>query len=416
MIGLSQKIDHPSMSALTEAFQAINNKEDFSQLTNTILEKALGLSDSRSATLLLVNKTTGELEIAAVRHVPERVITGYLQQPVRAVQVSDVYQDVEDAFAVTCSLAGLGELAAAEFDHYYVLPIRIHRKIIGYLTLACDQPFLVNPTSRERFSLYLEFMAQTIESAYFIYQLQQQNAHLELMMTKLQNTKNHLKRTEKMALVGQLAASVAHEIRNPLTIIGTSLQLVFEKMGTDHHDHELFETMLTKVRTVDQTIKELMSFARPVRLMLKSFPIERAIDRVVTFVSRKFAAKGMRIQKDLGANLPNVFLDEEQTERLLLNLLLNAYAVLPERGSVTISVTHDARQPRLSLRLADDGPGIPPEQVNQIFDPFFTTRQEGSGLGLFLVKNLIEEMNGSIEAANQEPHGAVFVLKCPIAL
>lgn len=404
----------PSMDEMAKSFQAINNKEDFGQLSNTILEQATMLTGALAAALLLVNKNTGELEIAAVRQVPEEVITNYMQHPVRAAAIADFYKRSGNAFELSFHFDGIRQLASAGYDHSLVLPINIRQKIIGYLTLSSANAFLDNSAARDRFGLYLEFSAQAIESAYFIYQLQQQNAHLELMMTKLQNTQNHLKRTEKMALVGKLAASVAHEIRNPLTIIGTSLQLTYEKLEKAHPDKELFETMINKVRSVDQTIKELMVFARPIQLVLKSFGLENTLDRVITFVSRKFASKGISITKDIPQSLPPVYLDEEQTQRILINLLLNAFEFLDEKGSISLIARYESHQPWISLTVADDGKGIPKENIRQIFDPFFTTRTEGSGLGLFMVKHLIEEMDGSIEVDNQKPHGAVFVLRLPV--
>ncbi len=407
----------PTLEEISHALTVINNidhKEDFGRLSNVLVEKALYLSRAQSGCLLLVNKRTGELEITAVRNMPEEIITGYLQQPVRASAIHDDYEQGKNEFDYRPGPAMLNQLAAADYPYFYILPVRIGGKIIGYLTLSAGQPFLTTPDKRELFRLYLAYVAQAIESAYFIYQLQQQNAHLELMMTKLQNTQNHLKRAEKMALVGKLAASVAHEIRNPLTIIGTSLQLSFEAMAPDHQDRQLFETMLSNVRSVDLTVKELMNFARPVQLTFTSFPVDKALNRVLTFVSKKFEHKGVSITYRVPGDLPPVWMDEEQLQRVLINLLLNAYDHLEAHGEVAITVRHEPRQPWVQLIVADNGPGIAPEAADKIFEPFYTTRTQGSGLGLFMVKHLMEEMEGSIELDRQEPHGAVFVLRLPV--
>ncbi len=407
----------PTLEEINDAFATINaidHKEDFGRLSNILVEKAVALSRAQAGGLLMVNKRTGELEITAVRHMPEDVITRYLQQPVRASVINDSYDQIKNEFQSPSGHPLLNQLAAADFDNYVILPIRIREKIIGYLTLSAEQPFLNSPVAQELFRLYLAFAAQAIESAYYIYQLQQQNAHLELMMTKLQNTQNHLKRAEKMALVGKLAASVAHEIRNPLTIIGTSLQLSFEAMAPEHPDRRHFETMLSNVHSVDQTIKALMNFARPVQLTITAFPLEQALNRVLTFVSKKYDHKGLTIINNLPEGLPPVWMDEEQLQRVLINLLLNAYDHLEAQGQVSITAQHEPKQPWVQMMVADNGPGIAQGAAEKIFEPFYTTRPQGSGLGLFMVKHLMEEMDGSIELDRQDPHGAVFVLRLPV--
>ncbi|MCD4813423.1 hypothetical protein K8S19_07010 [bacterium] len=405
----------PSLQALIRAFQEMNNQDDFGILSSMVLTIATDLFQAQAATLLLTNRMTGDLEIAAVKQVPEEFVTAYMQHPERAGTLSDFYRGGVPPEQIPQHAPLLAQLAGADYPWCGILPITIRGKIIGYLTLADEVSLLLDEATREKMDLFIEYIAQGIENAYFIFQLKQQNTRLERMMTKLQNTQNHLKRTEKMALVGKIAATVAHEIRNPLTIIGTNLQLVFDKMEAGHPEQSLYESMINKVRNVDHTIKELMVFARPLQLLPKRLVLEKTLDRVITFVEKKYQTRELCIIKQIPADMPEVFLDEEQTQRIFINLLLNAYQFLPVQGSVTIQAGYRPGDSWVSMMVADTGSGIAPEHLQQVFEPYFTTRTEGNGLGLFMVKHLLEEMNGTIEVRSEPQSGAKFILHLPIA-
>lgn len=399
---------------LIQALRELNSHDDFSFLTNSILRVVSEVFSVQAATLLLTNKMTGDLEIAAVKNVPEDVVTHYMQKPTRAKAVAEYYHPANNRFGLQLRNEEINLLAAAEYQVFVILPIQIQDKIIGYLTLASNGSLFSEQAEQEKMGIFLEYIAQRIENAYYIYQLLQQNARLELMMTKLQNSQNHLKRAEKMALVGKIAATMAHEIRNPLTVIGTSLQLVYDKLSKDNPDYDLFQQMISRVRSVDQTIKELLVFARPMKIELKALDLEDTLDHVIGFVRKKYESRGLTIEKQFPDELPKVFMDEEQTQRIVINLLLNAYNFLPENGTVVVRAWHNAGDPYVTMEVVDNGPGIAAENSNDIFEIFYTTRSEGNGLGLFLVKHLLEEMNGTITVQSDGKAGAEFKLRLPV--
>jgi len=399
---------------MIRAFREINNQTDFNLLAKTVLEQSHALFGAEAASLLLVNKNTGDVEIASVRNVPEQEIAAYLQQPARAREVADFFEQADPAGAASLKHPTLVPLALAGYSEHAIWPIRIQGKIIGYLLFAASRPFEVEESARDRVELFLEYIAQAIENAYLIFQLRQQNSHLELMMTKLQNAQNHLRRAEKMALAGKLAATIAHEIRNPLTIIGTTLQWKYEKMDSGDPDRGLMETMIAKVRSMDQIIKELLVFARPLQVEVKPVSLRQAIDRVLVFVEKKFQAKNIAIQEEIPNELPLILTDGEQIQRVFINLLLNAYQAVPRSGVVKVNARQDGAR-HVRVTFTDNGSGIPQENLSRIFEPFFTTTPEGSGLGLFLVKHILEEMNAEIEVKSEPGAGTEFVLRLPKA-
>jgi len=396
---------------LTHALRELNRQHEFVPLVGAALQTACRLFHAESAALLLSNRSTGVLDIAAVENMPSEAILAYQRRPARTACLS--------TSPVAANLVGdqsvISGLAAAGFPRHVIVPIVIQDKSIGCLTLAAAQPLLASADELARMELFLEYIAQAIENAYLIFHLRERNSRLELMMTKLQNTQNHLKRAEKMALVGKIAAAVAHEVRNPLTIINTSLQLAYEKMQPEHPERSLYEIMIAKVHAVDQTIKELMNFSRPIELRPAPLVLAETLAKVVTFVGKKFESRKLQLQSDLPADLPRVLLDNEQIQRIFLNLFLNSMHVLPEQGWVRVRAWREPGKPWVMLSFADSGPGITPEQAQHLFEPFFTTRPDGTGLGLFLIKHLLEEMNGGIELRTQSPQGAEFLLWLPVA-
>jgi signal transduction histidine kinase len=404
-----------SPQAFIQAFREVNDQSDFGLLSNTVLEQTTKLFCAEAASLFLANKTTGDIDVAAVRHVPEECIAAYIKNPCRAAVIAGLFPNQDPWGPASLPHEPLTQLVSAGYALALFFPIRIQEKIIGYLALSSSEKIGALPEVREKLGLFLEFIAQAIENAYLIFQLRQQNSHLELMMTKLQNAQNHIRRAEKMALVGKLAASIAHEIRNPLTVIGASLQWLFEKMEKENPDRRLFDTMITKVRSMDQTIKELMVFARPLQLICKPISLPETMERVTVFIDKKYLLKKISISQTFAADLPKVWADEEQLQRVFINLFLNAYQFVPENGKVHVRSWQDPGQPWMMLSFSDNGQGISGENISRIFEPFFSTQLEGTGLGLFFVKHILEEMNGTIEVKSEPPYGTEFILRLPIA-
>ncbi len=403
--GLGKANQDASWLDLRQAFQAINSEKEFAPMISAVLRYACRLFQADGAALLLANKQNGSLEMAAIENLSEDAVSRYRTEPART-------QSLE--LGGTESGYGLIRNLAEGFAQHMIQPIQLQNKIIGALVLASMRLSENTRERQERLDVFLEYIAQAIENAYLIFQLRQQNGHLEAMMTRLQNTQDHLKRAEKMALVGKIATAVAHEMRNPLTIIGTTLQLVYEKMSVDNSERDLYSGMISKVRAVDQTIKELMTFARPVQIHPQPLCLDAVIAKVVTFISKKYAHHRLELRVEVAHDLPQVFLDEEQLQRILINLFLNAYNFLPEGGCVTVQARYIEKTAWLELVFSDNGPGVSPQHAPQIFEPFFSTRVDGTGLGLFLVKYLLEEMQGSIELNQVAPEGAEFHLRLPI--
>lgn len=230
------------------------------------------------------------------------------------------------------------------------------------------------------------------------------------MVGQLQENQDKLVSLEKMAAWREIARVLAHEIKNPLTPIQLTVQQLRDKYdGADENYRRLLfdctEIIYDEVETLRTLVREFSDFAR--MPAMKKEPLQ--INEVIADVLRLFSAYAIACYP---ADVPEIPLDGEKMRRVFINLLENALAAAGERGQVEISVTRLASQ--VQVRISDNGPGIEPPLLNKIFEPYFTTKHRGMGLGLAVVKKIIEEHDGKISAANKTGGGAVFTILLPV--
>ncbi len=220
-------------------------------------------------------------------------------------------------------------------------------------------------------------------------------------------------RAAQLATVGELAASLAHEIKNPLAGIQGAVQILLDQTGSGDPHREIFEAILQQVDRLGHTLRELLDFARPMPPQFTSAALNDIVERVASLVGKDPAAAQTDLVKDLAEDLPPVWLDEPQISQVLLNIMLNAVQMMPDGGQVTVRTRRDGLD-HVAVEVADSGPGIPAHVLPQIFKPFFTTKHKGSGLGLAICDRIVRDHGGTIEAANGEGRGATFCVLLPI--
>ncbi|WP_062017801.1 ATP-binding protein [Aureimonas sp. AU4] len=224
-----------------------------------------------------------------------------------------------------------------------------------------------------------------------------------------------LRRKERFATLGEIAAGFAHEVRNPLGIIKTTAELV-QRGSSVEADRRRLGYVADEVRRIDRLIRDFLVFARPVQRtsLVTSDELMRH-----TMASCQTAADGQGIALIVENRAESALLrvDLDQIVQAFLNLVINALQAMDSRdaGRIRIDVTRLAEPGSVSFLFADEGPGIPPELLERIFDPFVTTKEQGTGLGLATVFAIVESHGGWIEARNGERGGAVFEITLPLA-
>ena len=259
--------------------------------------------------------------------------------------------------------------------------------------------------------------------------------------TELKRAEVSARRKERLASLGELSAGVAHEIRNPLAGIGASAQLLSERLGADENHRRLIELILDEVARLDRIVDSMLQFARPPEPRLRLAPFGDVLDRALGLLAEEAETAGVAIKTQAPGDLPQIWIDPDQIEQVVLNLARNALQAMEESGgSLTLTLTlrrvsrpryvrvrsgrrredRGAVQPSdgplqdwVELEVRDTGHGIPPEEIDRIFNPFYTTRKRGTGLGLAISEAIVREHGGMITVQSTPGHGTTVLLDLP---
>jgi two-component system sensor histidine kinase HydH len=225
------------------------------------------------------------------------------------------------------------------------------------------------------------------------------------------------KKIDRLVSLGELSAYVAHEIRNPLTGIRTTVQFVSSKLKPNDARREDLDDVIKELDRIEQIITGLLLFARPQSGRPTLTSVHGVIEKTLAGIELHLADAGVAIERDLAEDLPEVWLDPDLIHQVFLNLCLNAIQAMPTGG--TLKVTTGVRRYRtrrsfVDVSFTDSGVGIPREAMEKIFDPFFTTRSMGTGLGLSISLQIIRDHGGVITARNNSGGGATFRVSFPL--
>ncbi|HEX8567842.1 MAG TPA: ATP-binding protein [Pyrinomonadaceae bacterium] len=235
-------------------------------------------------------------------------------------------------------------------------------------------------------------------------------------LEKTRQLEQQLQQAEKSAVVGRLGSAIAHEIRNPLNYINLTLDHLRAKFApAAEPERETFERLTSQLKKevgrINGQITDFLRYSRPVKLNLQPVNIRRVIEDSMRIVQAQAEEQNVTISIVERENPPEIFGDSEILRSVFNNLFLNAVQAMCDGGQlkVTISNADDAAQ----IEVADTGGGIPPENLDKIFEPYFSTKETGTGLGLAIVKKIVEDHNGTIEAASKVNEGTVFTVILP---
>ncbi len=266
-------------------------------------------------------------------------------------------------------------------------------------------------------------------------------------LTQDQRLQRELRLRERLATVGELAAGVAHEIRNPLAGISSAAQVLLTRFEPRDDRQKFCRVIIEQVDRLDHTVTSLLKFARPPEPQLRPTLLPDVIERVLTLEAERLAEGKVAVERRYAARVPTLHLDPGLIEQVLLNLVQNAVQAMPGGGSLALELGLATRRTRgaersrgrrsldaspataageagrsgaadeipvVRLRLLDTGQGVPKEVLPRLFDPFFTTRASGTGLGLSISQSIIQEHGGAISIASREGRGTTVIIEFPL--
>jgi len=275
-------------------------------------------------------------------------------------------------------------------------------------------PVSVNITTRISYPDDVIFMGRDISKIKnLINELTKSQGELKTSYEQLRFSKDDLVRSEKLAFTGRIAASIAHEIRNPLTNVFISIQRFNKchyalKGGCSTH----IEIVKRNIERINCLITELLNCARPAKLNLGHYDIHEVLKDVLESSKAQINLQKIKVTKNFTAKLPVLKIDKEQIERAFSNLITNAIEALSRGGNLTIITGFNGNF--FLIKVQDTGKGIPEKDIINIFDPFFSTKPKGVGLGLSTCYGIIVSHGGTIEVESKPKIGTTFTVSLPI--
>ncbi len=225
-----------------------------------------------------------------------------------------------------------------------------------------------------------------------------------------------MERADRLASVGEMATGIAHEIKNPLAGISGAVSVLADDLAEDDPRREIIRQVLEQIARLNKTATDLLFFGRPGKPEFTYVDLNELVRKTLFFVSQHPEARNVHRTEELAEDLPPVWIDEKQIQQVLFNVILNAIQAMPGGGTLLVAtdaVRHENR-PFGRVKIADTGRGIPAEELDKIFVPFFTTKTQGTGLGLPICRQLVEQHGGSIRVESQPGEGSVFFIEFPV--
>jgi signal transduction histidine kinase len=234
------------------------------------------------------------------------------------------------------------------------------------------------------------------------------------MAASLKEQMSKMQRAEQMVLLGELAAGLAHEIKNPLAGIKVSVEVLAEELSISEEDRAIVLKLSDEIRRIELLIKNLLNFARPPRPEFILVDINDILDITISFSLNhpttivSSASAVIDVSKDLDKNVPKTMADPMQVRQIFLNLLLNAVQAMPNGGTLSVKTRYHSDSDSIKITISDTGEGIDKEAIDNIFQPFFTTKAMGTGLGLPITRRLVEQHGGEIFVESIPGKGSEF--------
>jgi len=238
------------------------------------------------------------------------------------------------------------------------------------------------------------------------------------MAGSLKDQMEKMQRAEQMTVVGAMAASLVHEIKNPLAGIKASMQVLLEEHEIPERDRLILSKVLDEVKRVESLMKSLLSFARPPKPQFVALQVNEVLESSLSLslpYSAQTSKKGriVEVVKELDPDLPPINADPMQLQQVFLNIVMNAFDAMPDGGRLTVRTRRDLSGQGVRIEVADTGKGIDEQTKVYLFRPFFTTKHKGTGLGLATTKQFVEMHGGTITVKDNPEGGTIFYIVLP---
>lgn len=385
-----------------ELESSLNLIEDIEQLGLNLLGKIRELIPARKLMLVIYDQDMGRFKVNSFLGYDEsevkKVFFGRSDHLVKWLKVNQTYFSLSDQPGVFDYLIAREKevLQALKIELCY--PLISMNRLVGVIFIGARED--EKKFSKEELSFLSSLMPQAgiaVENA-VLYKQQRERFR-------------RMSRADKLATIGELAAAAAHEIRNPLTAIKSSLQYLKTKSKIEK-DKQLLESALKETARIDEILSGLLSFSRPTEIKKEKINLLEILEENLQLISFQMKKQDVIISQDFPASPVFLIGDKAQLKQLFLNLFLNSLQAMKKGGELRIDVLPSGDE-KVLVAITDTGEGIPAENLDKIFDPFFTTKKGGTGLGLSICYGIVKSHGGEIEVKSTLGQGTTAFVRLP---
>ncbi len=388
------------LPALLHIAGAISSSLDLDRVLLNVVEQGTVLFRAKMSSLMLVNDKRRELELVTAYgcsleyldkpNIPlDGSILGTVVRLNRIMQVPNVFKEPLYLHKAMAEREGVISLLAA--------PIAFQNDVLGVLSIYSATPRRWQRSEMELLQTFADHAAIAITNV----RVHEQNMAME----------ERLQESAKRATLGELAAGLAHEIRNPLAVINMLIHSWKSAPPNETDFHHDVDVIAQKIGDLNNLVTDLLNLAKTRGLERQSHDMEALIGRVLRLLRHRISKQRVSVTSKIHTLRKSISIDRERIEQAVLNLLLNALDVTPEEGTIRIELSE--KDDFMALEISDSGPGIPPERVSEIFKAFRSSKPHGVGLGLPMTRRIVEEHQGRLDVTKNSPSGATFTIFLP---
>ncbi|MCG6880609.1 MAG: PAS domain S-box protein [Deltaproteobacteria bacterium] len=410
------------LATLNSTSMAIGSSLDLDEIVNNTIEKIMGILESVSVRIYRLNKENQTLTLLASRGLSARFVEngriktremgqGFLGNTLITSETTVVTDpaNLEDPCADLFMEEGIKSAI-------YV-PLVSKGEPVGAMVISSRSTSDFSDDNLEFLSAIGNQIGVAIEKA-ALYE------NLKKAYQELKEAQDQVIAQEKLASLGKLSATIAHEINNPLAAVLTYNRLLIKqnrngRLTSERADDiaRYLDIMESETARCGEIVKNLLAFSRQSRISIENRKMEEIVDRTLALLAHDLGLKGVKVVKHIAPDLPQIQCDFKQMQQALLNVVGNASEAMTEGGTLTMAVECSPEGRTMEIRISDTGCGIPRTHLKDIFEPFFTTKEEGKGvgLGLSVVYGIVTRHRGAIEVESEPGEGTTFTIHLPLA-
>ncbi|HBL24873.1 MAG TPA: hypothetical protein DDZ40_12265 [Deltaproteobacteria bacterium] len=331
--------------------------------------------------------------------------------------VQDHVGELEETAARLLRAVSMKDCSPDEYENsfrfsLFSAPVVSKNRILGTLTICGEktgQNYALGEDGQYLINTIANYISSGLENTLL-------NTRLRDAVRELSDAQKRLIEQEKFRSLGEMTANIAHEIKNPLVIIGGFTKRLARKVDLDRTENKYISIILNEVTRLESILNEVLNYVKETPLLTETCNINDYLDEVLYLITSDVSWEEIKIAKTHDPGLPPVVCDSQQLKQVLINILINAHEAMHGRGTITIQTkqaTYESK-PFVAISITDTGGGIDPAIIDNVFNPFFTTKERGTGLGLAISNKIIMNHKGHINVENIAGKGVTFTMYLPV--